>query len=126
VQPNAREVILSAAPTKHRRGCLICAWAARSSNPCNAWYSVTNWRVCASVNDTSTRDQSGSPGGSPDGCEAVAVLGAEAELAMAWVAVVTRSIYAYGPSIGGNPPMTSAASRSVRMASCRPASASQE
>jgi hypothetical protein len=26
--------------------------------PCNACYSVTNWRFCASVNDTSTRDQS--------------------------------------------------------------------
>jgi hypothetical protein len=74
----------------------------------------------------SARDQSGSPGGSSDGCEAVAVPCAEADLAIAWVAVVTRSICAYGPSIGGNPPMTSAASRSVRMASCSPLSASHE
>jgi 23S rRNA pseudouridine1911/1915/1917 synthase len=42
---------------------------------------VTNWRVCASVNDTSTCDQSGSPDGSSDGCAVVAVLRVEAELA---------------------------------------------
>jgi hypothetical protein len=31
-----------------------------------------------------------------------------------------------GPSSGGNPPMTCAESRSLRMASCNPATASQE
>jgi hypothetical protein len=91
---------------------------------------VTNWRVCASVNVTSTCDQSSSPAGSSgasaDDREVGAVLDAEAELASTWVASVTASICGYGPPIGGNPPMTSAESRSVRMASCNPASASQE
>ena len=82
----------------------------------------------ASVNDISTVDQSGSSDGSCDGGEVVVVPGAEAALAMAisWVAMVTWSICVYGPSTGGYPPMTSAASRSVRMASCSPLSASQE
>jgi hypothetical protein len=84
---------------------------------------VTNCRVWVSLSVISTWDQSGSSDGSAGGGED-AVLGAET--ASWWVAMLTWSIWAYGPSSGGNPPMTRAVSRSVRTASWSPARASQE
>ena len=73
---------------------------------------------------TSTDDQSKS---SEDVWPVVCVVGACCvPVDISWVAAVTRSIWAYGPSIGGYPPMTSAANRLVRMASCSPHNASQE